>query len=86
MSLLQNILTRLAAAINIEPKIGIAIADDGSGSATTAGQPTPLRADPTTGALIVKGASGGSLGAVSQGAGAAVSRGHVRRGLLGFHS
>lgn len=69
MSLLQNILTRLAAAINVEPKIGIAIADDGTGSAIDVGKPTPLRADPTTGALIVTGASGASLGAVTQGTG-----------------
>lgn len=55
MALLQAVLDRISALVNIEPKIATAIADDGSGDPIDAGKPSPLRADPTTGALITTG-------------------------------
>lgn len=73
MSLLQAFLTKFSSRTNVDPKIVMAVADDGSAAAIDAGKPSPLRADPTTGALIVSSAAGASLGAVAQGAGASAS-------------
>jgi hypothetical protein len=53
--------------------VATAVADDGSADPIDAGKPSPLRADPTTGALIVSTASGGSGGTVNQGTGSAAS-------------
>lgn len=73
MSLLQAFLDILSGKKNIEPKVATAVADDGSADPIDAGKPSPLRADPTTGALLVSTASGGSGGTVNQGTGSAAS-------------
>jgi hypothetical protein len=76
MALIDNILTKISSMINIEPKIATAIADDASGDPIDAGKPSPLRADPTTGALLISTASGGSGGSVTQGAGSGTAAGY----------
>jgi hypothetical protein len=60
MGLLQAIFDRLSGKTNVEPTIAIAIADDGTGDPIDAGKPTPLRADPTTGALLVSAPTTGA--------------------------
>lgn len=73
MGLLQAFLDRYSGKANVEPTVAQAVADDGSADPIDAGKPSPLRADPTTGALIVATASGGSGGTVAQGTGSAAS-------------
>lgn len=70
MSLLQAWLSRIFNKTNLTPTIATAISDDGSGDPIAVGKPSPLRADPTTGALLVSSSGGGGGGGeVTQGTG-----------------
>lgn len=61
MSLLQALLTRFAALVNPTPTIASAVSDDGSGDEIDAGKPSPLRADPLSGAAKMFSASARAL-------------------------
>lgn len=78
MSLLQAFIDRFLGRTNPAPQVVLAVSDDGTADPVDAGKLSPLRADPTTGALIVTGASGASLGTVSQGTGSDTSPWYVR--------
>ncbi len=73
MSLIQAWIDRFRSRTNPEQALPCAVSDDGSANAIAVGELSLLRADPTTGALIVTAASGASLGTVDQGAGDAAS-------------
>jgi hypothetical protein len=66
MALLQNVLTTLRGKKNVEPKIATAVSDDGTGAAIAAGELSPLRADPTTGALITTSTGTGGAALATQ--------------------
>lgn len=71
MSLLQSIIDRFLGRTNPTPQVVLAVSDDGSADPVDAGKLSPLRADPTTGELLVKssGGGGGGGGAVTQSTG-----------------
>lgn len=71
MSLLQAFIDRVLGRTNPTPQVVLAISDDGSADPVAAGKFSPLRADPTTGELLVKssGGGGGGGGAVTQSTG-----------------
>lgn len=53
MSKLANLIGRILRKQNYDTTIGLAVTDDGSENPPALGEPTPLRADPATGALKV---------------------------------
>jgi hypothetical protein len=71
VSLLQAFIDRVLGRTNPTPQVVLAISDDGSADPVAAGKLSPLRADPTTGELLVKssGGGGGGGGAVTQSTG-----------------
>jgi hypothetical protein len=81
MALFQGFLDMLRGKKNVTPSIATAISDDGSGDAIAVGELSPLRADPSTGALIVTGSAGAAIGSVTQGAGSDTSPWYVRSKL-----
>lgn len=76
MGLLQAFIDLLTDKKNVQPTIATAVSDDGTADPITVGELSPMRADPTTGAILVSTASGGSGGAVTQGAGSGTAAGY----------
>ncbi len=68
MSLLDTIIEKIKRLRTPSPTLGVAVADDGSGSSIEPGESSVLRADPTTGAILVKDISGGGGGGGTGGA------------------
>lgn len=62
MNFLTAMISRLLGRTNAPPVIPMGLSDDGSGPAVSAGKPSPLRVDPTSGALLVKATAGEGAG------------------------
>ena len=73
MSLLQAFIDRFLGRTNPTPQVVLAVSDDGTADPVAAGKLSPFRADPTTGAILTRVASGASGGTVAQGTGSAAS-------------
>jgi hypothetical protein len=58
MSRLTTWIDRILRRTNLESTIATTIADDGSASAVSPGDPTPMRSDPSTGALLTSAVAG----------------------------
>lgn len=78
MSLLQSIIDRFLGRTNPTPQVVLAVSDDGTADPVAAGKLSPLRADPTTGAILTSVASGASGGTVAQGTGDATKPWYVQ--------